>query len=300
MRWNSLLVLAALATGAAADEFKEEPAARALYDRMLKALGEAQSLYYDSAYRVEADGKESGRCTFSVWIRKPNLFRLEARKANGAKAGTIVGDGRNLWLTWAGERPFFQSNEEKADWERSKLAVYLQEPAAPGHHSVAHKTSLLGAGMSMAVFNPSLFHGCPSSLDPYLDGVRGCGTEKRDGEICDGIEISYMSHQRSVHVWLSRKDGLPRRLRQVVRVSSDIVSEEVWTNVRRDGPLDDALFRWTPPDGWKRWRLPEPSERMVGPGEPAPEFRLRNREGGKTALSDFRGKLVWLCLWRVG
>lgn len=300
MRWSALLFLAALAPMAAADEFKEEPAARALYDRMLKALDGAQSLAYDSAYRLEADGKESGRCTFSVWLRKPNLFRLEATKANGAKAGTIVGDGRNLWLTWADERPFFQSNEEKADWEKSKVAVYLQEPAEPGRHSIAHKTSLLGAGMSMAVFNPSLFHGCPSSLDPYLDGVRSCGTEKVDGETCDGIEVSYMSHQRSVYHWLSRKDGLPRKLRQVVRVSNDIISEELWTNVRLDGPLDDALFRWTPPDGWKQWRLPNASERMVKPGEQAPDFRLRNREGGRTELSDLRGKVVWLCLWRVG
>jgi len=155
--------------------------------------------------------------------------------------------------------------------------------------------------MCMTVLNPSKFHGAPSSMDPYVDGVMLAGTEKVDGEECDIIEVSFMSRQRSQFFWVSRRDHLPRLQKEVVRVSSgDLVTHEHWTNVEIDGEIADEKFAWTPPEGWREWRRPERSAKRAEPGTEAPAFTASLLAGGTTRLSDYRGKILWLCFWRVG
>ena len=107
------------------------------------------------------------------------------------------------------------------------MTSYMTKRASQARHSIAHETGTLGAGMSMTILDLSTFHGYTDSLQPYLDGVCHSGTEAVGEEECDVIEVSFMKHQRSWYLWLSRKDHLPRKLKEVVRVSYDITTHEV-------------------------------------------------------------------------
>jgi peroxiredoxin len=121
-----------------------------------------------------------------------------------------------------------------------------------------------------------------------------------DGEECDVIEVGYMKGQRSRTLWVSRRDHLPRRLNEEVRVSQTITAEERWSDVSVNVKLDDALFRWSPPQGWEEWQLPPVEAGLLPPGILAPDFDLDGADGRKVRLSDFKGKVVWLTFWRVG
>jgi peroxiredoxin len=109
-----------------------------------------------------------------------------------------------------------------------------------------------------------------------------------------------MDHQRSSYLWLSKRDHLPRKLKEVVRVTSDIVTHEEWSSVTVDREIPEGMFAWTPPAGWTEWKLPDEEDGLLKPGSRAPDFDLTSVDGGRIKLSDFRGKAVWLCFWRVG
>ncbi|HUW18450.1 MAG TPA: hypothetical protein VMW16_04035 [Sedimentisphaerales bacterium] len=279
--------------------FQDEPEAHALYDKMIEAMRHAQSLSYRSEYRLEAKGTGPEPCTYTVWMKKPNYFRVESTAANGEERGTLVGDGDFLWIYWAKKRPFF-SHEDSNDYERTCTNVYMTEATPPGKHSIGHKTGLLGGGLGMTIIDPSTFHGYTDSLQPYIDGVRSLGTETVGEAECDVIEVSFMKGQRSWYLWLSKKDRLARKLKQVVHVSYDIIFHELWSNVTVDGEIPTEKFVWSPPEGWQQWRMPDPEEMLLKAGQQAPDFNLRLANGRPTKLSDYRGKIVWFYIWRAG
>lgn len=294
-----LISLVLFSVAARGEEFRTEPEAEAVYARMLKTLRNAPCLYYESDYRSLFDGRESQRSRYKAWLKKPNRFRIEAMGQYG-QGGTLVGDGEFLWIHWTDRRPRW-NDEHYARWEETSKNVYLRSPTPGRAHSIAHQTPLLGADMGMAILNPSRFHGAPNSMDRYLDGVRALGAKTIDGEECTGIEVSFMNHQRSKYYWISKKDHLPRRLEQIVRVGrGDLVSRETWSHIRLDDDLPDRLFHWTPPEGWTEWRRPRSSEGILEPGAKAPAFRAKLLSGEQTALDDYRGKILWLVFWRVG
>lgn len=285
--------------GAEAPVFRDEPPARALYDKMIEALRQPQSLSYKSEYRWEARGSEIGRCTYTVWLKKPNYFRLEAARSDGRLAGTIVGDGDTLWLFWAGDRPQF-SVEDQESYDKTRSQVYMKKPTPLAGHSIGHEVEVLGAGMSMPIINPSTFHTGREQMQPYLDGVMGMGVEEVGGQECDVIEVSFMKRQRSWYLWLSRKDHLPRKLRQIVRVAFDITMHETWSEVVIDGDMPTEKFVWTPPEGWRQWEKPRPEDLLLKPGTLAPDFDLPAADGSRIKLSDYREEIVWFYIWRAG
>ena len=279
--------------------FQNEREAKRIYDRMLEALWTPKSLSYQSQYWWESRGRKLDSCTYTAWLRKANYFRIEARSADGQRGGTIVGDGTTLWLFWLGDRPHF-SIEDEASYEKTRSKVYMKKAAPLGGHSIGHETGALGAGMGMPVIDPSSFYGYIDSLQSWLDGVKRMGTEKVGDEDCDVIEVSFMRHQRSWYLWVSQKDHLPRKLKEVVRVAHEIVTYETWSDIVVDGDIPREKFAWTPPEGWQPWEFPKAEDNLLKPGTEAPAFELALADGSKTKLSDYRDKIVWLYIWRAG
>ena len=109
-----------------------------------------------------------------------------------------------------------------------------------------------------------------------------------------------MKGQRSWYLWVSRRDHLPRKLKQIVRVSYDIITHERWSNVTVNPEIPLEKFCWEPPEGWTQWRLPAPEERLLKPGAKAPDFDLLSADGQRIKLSDYYGKVVWFYIWRAG
>ncbi|MCG3127207.1 MAG: Thiol-disulfide oxidoreductase ResA [Phycisphaerae bacterium] len=284
---------------AATPPIRDEPAAHALYDGMVAALRAAQSLSVTCSYRCESGGMPIGRCTYRLWLKKPNHFRMETTAFAGAAAGVMVGDGENLWIFWPQGRPRF-NDEDAVAYRQSRDKVYFSEPTPPAHHSISHRSTLLGAGIIMTIVNPSTFHGYTDSLQPYLDGVAARGVEPVRDEPCDVIELSYMNGQRVWKLWLAQRDHLPRRLRETIHVSNDIVKDEDWTEVTINGEISDERFVWQPGPDWKQWYLPEAQTELLKTGTPAPEFESSLADGKRLKLSDLRGKVVLLVFWRVG
>jgi len=284
-------------------QFKDEPEAHGLYDQMVETMRKAESLSYESDYRWESSRSgELGHCTYTVWLKKPNYFRLEAARDDQVR-GILVGDGERLWIHWPNGRPQWgweYEGERAKEYERTRLISYMTQQTPVGRHSIGHQTSRLGAGMSMTIIDPSTFHGYTDSLQAYLDGVRSLGTERIGDEDCEGIEVSFMKHQRSWYLWLSKRDHLPRKLREVVRVSYDIITHEHWSNVTINGEIPDEKFAWKPPADWVEFRFPAIEEGLLKAGTEAPDFELASVDESQVRLSDFRGKVVWFYLWRAG
>ena len=279
--------------------FEDEPAARALYEKMIETMRNAESLSYKSKYMWETKGEEIGRCTYTIWMKKPNYFRVETINSSGKECGTLVGDGDYLWIYWHGDRPFF-SIEDRESYEKTRSNVYMKEVTPLGKHSIGHKVGPLGAGMAMPIIDPSTFHGYTDSLQPYIDWIRDIGIENVGDEECDVIEVSFMKHQRSSYLWLSRQDHLPRKLKQVVRVADDIIMHELWSEVTINAEISTEKFAWKPPEGWQQWSMPSSEERLLKAGQEAPDFELLSADGSKIKLSDYRGKVVWFYVWRAG
>ncbi len=280
--------------------FEDEPEARALYEKMIETMRNAESLSYTSNYRWERKDRELGRCTYTIWMKKPNYFCVETINSLGVEGGTLVGDGHYLWIYWPGKRPRF-GDEERESYEKTSSNVYMKKAAQIGKHSIGHEVTDLKAGMNMPIIDPSTFHESTDTLEPYIDWIRSIGTEKVADEECDVIEVSFMKYQRSWYLWLSRQDHLPRKLKQVVRAANDIIMHELWSQVTINAEISMEKFAWAPPEGWQQWSLPDQDEDFIKPGQKAPDFELLSADGKSiTKLSDYRGKVVWFYIWKAG
>ncbi len=275
---------------------KNEPAAHALYDEMIAALRSADSLSYKCSYSSPGEKAEH----YLIWLKKPNSFRVEAINAHGARTGTLVGDGERLWVYWPDVCPMI--DPEDTNIPREAWSSFYKTHATPvGKHSIGHEVMDLGRGMHMPFIDPSTFHGYTDSLQPYLDGVASRGTDKIRHEECDVIEVSIMSAQRTWYLWLSQRDHLPRRAKQIIRGWwGNLIGVEEWLDVTVNAEIPQDKFVWSPPEGWQVWVSPDPADKLLKPGTEAPPFALRSMDGGKIRLSDFRNEIVWLYIWRSG
>jgi outer membrane lipoprotein-sorting protein len=289
-------------TDAAAEpsQFQDDQTAHAIYNQMIEAMRKADSLSYVSHFEMEGKDFKTGS-TYRAWLKKPNYFRVEAESDPVGRGGTLIGDGSTLWIYWLKERPHFVSEEVEPEADKKTYSTsYMKKNAPLAKHSIGHEVCYLGAGLSMPVIDPSTFHGYTDSLQKYLDGVKSMGTEKVGDEDCDVIEVSIMKHQRSWYLYLSKADHLPRKMKEIVRVSYDLVVTEDWSSVTVNADIPDTLFAWKPPEGWSQWEMPPIEIGLLKPGTKAPDFELASADGNKIKLSDMRGQIVWLYVWRAG
>ena len=278
----------------------DESSARALWDGMLKAMRDAESISLVSSYRHEVEDGTKTACTYKLWLKKPNYFRMETFALSGEAAGVLIGDGESLWIHWPGGRPRWDNVRETEEDEATRHTSYITRPAPQGKHSIWHEAVFLGGGMVFPILEASTFHGYVDTLEKEVDDVRHLGTEVIDGQVCDMIEISMLDGQRRQTYSLSRKDHLPRKLGELVRVEKDHVVHERWSLVAVNESIPDTRFQWQPPQDWKPWSLPDPAEEYLKPGTKAPDFELKSVDGKRIRLSDFEGKAIWLCFWRLG
>ena len=281
-------------------KFVEEPEARAVYDNMMTAMREAKSLSYVSRFERKSIGKAKTTCTYRVWLKKPNYFRMETQTVSGEQGGVLIGDGSVLWIYWPNGRPKWENVQESEEDEKTRFSSYMTKPTPMGRHSILHEAVFLGGGISFPILDASAFHGFVDVLHDHIDGVRIIGTEAIAGEACDGIEVSFLDGQRSWYLWVSKLDHLPRKLKEIVRVSNDNIAHEEWSLVTINGDIQDTMFSWSPPTDWQQWTLPNEEEGLPKPGSRAPAFKLTSVDGKQIKLSDYEGKSVWLCFWRLG
>lgn len=296
----SLVPLAFSQDVPATSTFKDEPAAHKLYDQMIDAFHRAESLSFVSKFERGTVGKESSSCIYRAWLKKPNFFRLESQLASGDVGGVLVGDGESQWIYWPKGRPRWELLQESAEDEKTRFNSYITKPALPRRHSIWHEALYLGGGMSFPVYELSTFHGYVDPILEELDGVRSTGTELIGGKECDQIHVSFLDGQRNLYLWLSRNDRLPRKLKEIVKVNEDRFAVEEWSSVTINAPIADEMFEWQPPVDWVQWRLPDAEDSLLKPGTKAPDFELASADGKRIKLSDFKGKTVWLCFWRLG
>ncbi len=281
--------------------FQDDPAAHQRYREMIQAMRRATTLSWIGEQRRQYQGRSYTSATYRVWLKKPNYARVEMTRTGQKKpCGILVGDGDYFWIYWPEGKYRYgweKSGKYAEEYEKYQKKFFMKKRTPVGRHSIWHEAANLGL---MMILEPSTFHGYTDSLQAYIDGVRSLGTNTVGGELCDGIEVSIMKHQRSWELWLARKDRLPRQLKQVLRIFTEAVWEESWSNVVVDAEMSNDRFAWSPPKDWKEWKMPDIEESLLKPGTTAPDFELAALNGGKLKLSSFRGQIVWLNKWRCG
>jgi beta-lactamase regulating signal transducer with metallopeptidase domain/peroxiredoxin/outer membrane lipoprotein-sorting protein len=290
--------------------FPDEPAAHAMFNRLIETLQKAESLSYRCNTILMHKGQPiiaAKRCR--VWLKKPNYCRIESEmqfndpkwvefSRNRGSQAVLVGDGKTFWVYWPKGRPQF--NCEDTDlYEKTYLNSYVKTSATSNKTSIWEQVGHMGA--DFPCFDLSIFHGRKTQLQWCFDAVRSRGVEKIGGEDCDKIEIVAFDQHRWTF-WLAKTDHLPRQVENLFHVdwvknAHDQVHTERWSEVTLNAKLPSSLFAWQPPKGWREWRFPEIREGMLKPGATAPDFKLASADGKPIQLSDYRGRPVWLCFW---
>ncbi len=274
---------------------ENDPTARALYDEMIKTIRKAESLSYTSICSAP-DGRVS---IYGVLLKKSNFFRVEASNDASSKINTLVGDGKWLWIFWDGIRPYLKVDDAEGR-KKTQSEVYIKKPLATGRNSIGNEIDLLGLTWYGIILDPSIFHGYIDPLESYIDGVRSRGPYYIGDQECDIIEVSYMKAQRTRYFWISRENQLPLMMKEILRLSDNQVRIEEWSDVALNGLVPENKLEWSPPDGWQQWDVPGPDDVLLTAGLKAPDFDLLSADGGRIKLSDYRGKVVWLCFWQYG
>ncbi len=274
---------------------KDEPAARALYETMTQTIRQADSLSYNGT----CTGPDYRTTYYRVSLKKPGFFRVDQMNGPMGRSTTLVGDGSNLSVFWSGDRPYLWFDNQESH-EKTRSNVYMRRTAPADDISIAGEIARLGVAWYGCILDPSTFHGRTDLLDPYIDGIRSRGTDKVEKENCDVIEISYMKAQRLRHLWISRRDHLPRQIKEIVRIADNEIVVEEWSDIKINADVPVKTFAWSPPENGQLWSAPAPEEFLLKGGQEAPDFELSAFGGGKIKLSDYRGKVVWLYLWQCG
>ena len=275
---------------------KDEPAAHAMYEAMIEALRQAERLSYMSL----CSGQYSGRVSlYQVSQQKPNRFRIEVANGPSSKSTTLLGDGNDVWAFWAGERPYLSIDDDRS-YDGAASDVYIQRPATAERSDAARDIARLEEAWYGLILDPDIFHGHADPFEPAIDGIRARGRNDVGGEVCDVIEVSYMQAQRTRVFWISREDQLPRRIKEIVRLADIHITVEEWVNVAVNEDIPAKKFAWSPPEGWRRWTPPKAKRFLLAAGSEAPDFVLPSVDKGNIGLSDYRGQVVWLCMWQVG
>lgn len=273
--------------------FKDDTKAHKIFDKMIKTIENAKTLYYESIYWFGPEGTETGeKTTYRLWLKKPHFAKLEASVNNRIK-GTCVVDGDYQWIYWGHKELTFDAES----FDKFNNTTYMQNAVHEGYYMSSRIAQELQAYMATLIFDPNIFFSGYDHWEDITDGVRSRGTEVVNGEMCDILEVSYLDNERSKYFWISQNDHLPRKLVEIVRMDVNLIIKEVWSNVFINMDIPSAIFSWSPPDGWIQYFYPELKENLLDKGTPAPDFELVAIDSNKIKLSDYVGNVVLIHFW---
>ena len=275
---------------------KDEPAAHALYEKMIETIRQAESLSYQSV--CSGPGAKYRSSTYEILLKKPNYFHVEMSNFMSGYT-TLVGDGDNLWFYWKGIRPF-SAYEDRDSYEKTRENIYIKKAIPIGRYSIKDQINMFGMVWFGIILDPSTFHGHRDSLEAYIDGIRSRGTDYVNNEECEVLEVSFMKAQRTRYYWIAKKEHLPRKIKEIVRLANNIVEVEEFSDIKINPRIQEQKFTWSPPEGWQQWEKPGPDDFLLKPGIKAPDFELLSADGGTIKLSDYQGKAIWLYIWQCG
>ena len=274
---------------------KDEPEARVLYDKMIETLQKVENL----SYKCRCSAPDGRVCTYIIQLKKSNAFRVDVTNDPSLKTNTLVGNGDWLWIYWQGVRPYLIVDDADS-YEKTRSDVYIKKTNPAGKDSITREIDRLGIIWNGLILDPSIFHGYEDSFEPYIDGVRSRGPYYYRGEECDIIEVSYMNAQRTRYYWICKKDHLPRQIKEINRLAENHVRVEEWSDIKSKTTIAQHKVTWSAPEGWRQWNVPGPDDVLLKNGQKAPDFDLPSANGNRIKLSDYRGKIVWLCMWECG
>ena len=129
--------------------------------------------------------------------------------------------------------------------------------------------------------------------------------------LCDVIEAQYERPRESattefgdVAFWIDHQSHLVWKTRMPVVVQTSVLGTHIaytettlYDDVRLSQDLPANVFTFTPPAGAREQMADagDPGTALVG--RAAPDFQLRNLDGGQTQLSAFKGQVVLLDFW---
>ncbi len=274
---------------------QDEPKARALYEAMLQEIEQAESL----SYRSMCWGTDGRFTMYQIQLMCPGMFQVILTNGTSPKETVVTDDGKHFRVHWSGLRPYLKTDDFDS-YEKTRSDVYIERPHGSDPISVRGPLAELGIGWYEMILDGGMLFGRSDPLEPYIDGICCRGTNKAAGELCDVIEISYMQAQRTRHIWLSRKDHLPRRIKDINRLTEPRVTVEEWFNVKLNPQMAVNQLTWSPPESWRSFTPRSSEDLLLSPGRKAPNFEMTSMEGETIRLSDYQGKTVWLYFWQVG
>lgn len=127
---------------------------------------------------------------------------------------------------------------------------------------------------------------------------------------CNVIEAHYeRPNQRSeefgdVLFWIDTQSHLVWKTRMPVTMTIGALGAQVtytettlYSDARLNQDVAAGIFTFTPPQGATEQGSNAPDPRTLYLGRPAPDFTLRNLDGGQTQLSALKGQVVLLDFW---
>jgi len=284
-------------------DFIDETHAHQLYERMITKIKSLPVLYYESVYKTNFSPWFMYPKYYRIWLKKPNSVRIESYTKmslfdivlNKCKlSGVLVGDDSNYWIYWPDKRPFF-SWEKDISNNISKCYFNVKYPVTTVLNRFLYITSI-----DNCILEPQIFFGQEDALNDYMDGIRVVHKEEIDDIEYIVVEISYMQGQRKKFIWISTETFLPRKMKEFVKTAKPVMFQEEWINIVTYGDFQGDIFKWDPPDYWHELHYRNAKLTFLEKGIPAPDFKLSTTTGKQISLSNFRGKVIWLCFWKQG
>lgn len=128
---------------------------------------------------------------------------------------------------------------------------------------------------------------------------------------CDVVEAHYERPNETAETafgdvlfWIDTRSHLVWKTRMPVTMQIGARGTQIaytettlFSDIRLNQDLPAGIFTFTPPAGATDQGTNAPDPRTFFVGRPAPDFRLRNLDGGQTELSALRGQVVLLDFW---